>query len=92
MDLQTTHTFLLQVKLDRNLILVVLGKKAYDTPIMKKIKSTNSFTKVILQPCKHTVSDRSTFSSRDKVNPLDEILPSLPIFSSNNKYSHYDDE
>lgn len=46
----------------------------------------------ILQSCKPTVSDRSTFSSRDKANPLDEILPSLPIFRSNNKYSHYDDE
>lgn len=46
----------------------------------------------ILQSCKPAVSDRSTFLSRDKANPLDEILPSLPIFSSNNKYSHYDDE
>lgn len=86
------HIFLLQVKPNRNLILVVLCKKSLQYSNYEKIKSTNNLTKIILQPCKPTVSDRSTFSSRDKVNPLDEILPSLPTFSSNNKYSHYDDE
>lgn len=67
-------------------------KKSVWNSNYENIKSTNSFTKTILQSFKRTVSDRSTFSSRDKVNPLDEILSSLPIFSSNNKYSHYDDE
>lgn len=54
------HIFSLQVK-PRNPILVVLCKNSLRHSNFEKNKSTNSFTKIILQPCKPTVSDRSTF-------------------------------
>lgn len=81
------NILVLQIKPNRNLILIVLLDSNDE-----KIKNTNGLTKEILEPCKPSLCDRSTFPSRDKVNPLDEILSSLPIFSNNNKYSHYDDE
>lgn len=87
-----TNILVLEIKPNRNLILIVLCSKNLLDSNDEKIKNTNGLTKEILEPCKPSLSDRSTFSSRDKVNPLDEILSSLPIFSNNNKYSHYDDE